>query len=169
MMPFFKYHVAGWGGHCYGMSSTSILYYNYWDEQSPNIVPPGLETTFYMGLNDLDVKDTIYKYQTLCLSPELTISKISGYDIQAEYRKVDESVKAGSPINLNLWSKDDKGGHSVVAINTFEDVERNIRNVVVYDNNYPGMGTVVRFNFNSNEITYGINKNGQSKYYRCTI
>lgn len=120
-----------------------------------------------MHLNDLDVKDIIYKYQTLCLSNELFISNyISDYDIQTEYRKVDDSVKAGSPILLNLWTKDG-GGHAVVAINTYEDIERNVRNVVVYDNNYPGMGTVVRFNFDLNEITYGINKHGQTRYYRA--
>ena len=145
--------LLGFGGHCHGMSTASILYYN-----NPSSKPVN-KRTFEMMKNEPDVKDDIINYQTTQIF--LTVEKYrqlgSGFfDLSGQYEKIKDHVKNDDnyqPILLNLWNSNNIGGHAVVAINTF-DVSENIKNVVVYDNNYPGMATVVQFNLAANTINY---------------
>jgi len=147
----------GFDGHCHGMSTASILYYNNASSKPIN------KRTFEMMKNEPDVKDDIINYQTTQLfhTGVKLISMGGGFfDLTGQYKKITDHVKDDDyqPILLCLWNTSELGGHAVVAINTF-DVSENIKNVVVYDNNYPGMATVVQFNLASNTINYrGFNR-----------
>ena len=144
--------LLGFGGHCHGMSTASILYYN-----NPSSKPVN-KRTFEMMKDEPDVKDDIINYQTTQLfhAGVKLISMGGGFfDLAGQYKKITDHVKDDDyqPILLCLWNTGESGGHAVVAINTF-DVSENVKNVVVYDNNFPGMATVVQFDLASNTIDY---------------
>ena len=145
-------------GNCAGMSSTSALYYI-----NSNLKPVEKET-FYMLKTDDNVLDNIIFYQSNQIASslwKLCLCITGNIDERAEYAKIEQSIQKSEPMEPMILHLGSQGWfnriwepfHAVVAINTY-DVSENIKNVVVYDPNYPGMTTVVQFNFASNEILY---------------
>ena len=153
-------------GHCYGMSATSILYH------TNTISKPVDNQTFYMLKSDEGVISNIDAYQAK-QAPALIDILVSVLtkkksNIKEEYKKVESTIKNDKPMILsvimyNATSGKRLGGHAVVAYHTYS-VSDDIKNVIIYDNNYPGMGRVVRFNSSSNEIEYRYYNHSACKY-----
>jgi hypothetical protein len=153
-------------GHCYGMSATSILYHTNTTSK------PVDNQTFYMLKSDEGVISNIDAYQAK-QAPALIDILVSVLtkkksNIKEEYKKVESTIKNDKPMILsvimyNATSGKRLGGHAVVAYHTYS-VSDDIKNVIIYDNNYPGMGRVVRFNSSSNEIEYRYYNHSACKY-----
>ncbi len=141
-------------GHCYGISATSILYY------LDLINKPVQDTTFDMLKNAEGVKTNINAYQ-LKQVPSIINSIIldnqnTSLNIQNEYNEIKDLIENDIPVMLSITAYKDSvtlGGHSVVAIDFF-DVSDDLKNIVIYDNNFPGMTKTIQFNFTSNKINY---------------
>jgi hypothetical protein len=179
--------LKAYDGNCWGISSSSILYYQ-------NLVPKpenSGDTTFEMLISNQNVRDAIYHYQIVqmpyvfdqairslfqdflpSLSPSLNpLPDDFGYDIKKEYENIEYRIKNDGPVLidilfLNIENGKD-GNHAVVAFNTY-DVSNNIKNVLVYDPNYPGMARVIQFDLENNKINYNAYHKGiiYAKYSR---
>lgn len=57
-----------------------------------------------------------------------------------------------------------KGNHSLVAFNYFEE-SNNIKYLILYDNNYPGMATSLKFDLNNNVISYPVYRDNNHNIY----
>jgi len=150
--------------NCYGMSASSTLYYH-------QLVPkPEDKDTFDLSKTD-EVKQKIYDYQVMqapyILDEVLRILfqdvvPIWHHDVKIEYNIIKYHIENDKPIisNINYFYKDEytllnrpDARHALTPFNTY-DVSENIKNVLVYDSNHPGMATVVQFDFDNNKITY---------------
>ena len=149
------------------MSATSILYYL-------DLIPkPINKLTFYMMKNDEGVLSNINAYQarqaflpillyTLTLKVSTTVAEV--------YEYIKQHTDQDIPVILafKVYNSTGKfiGSHAVVAFDTY-DYSDNVKYVIVYDNNYPGMARVVRFDLSRNEIYYicGYNKTTGDIYY----
>jgi len=150
------------GALCYGMSATSILYY------TERLTKPVNEDTFSLLKTDNGVESNIINYQNKqrwrlgfiadCFKRVSSDFSIKDSNLKKEYKKIYEYINKGEPvISTILWRKSSgtslKSQHSVVAYNTYE-VSDSLKNIIVYDPNYPGMARVIQFDFESNEIRY---------------
>ena len=150
--------------NCYGMSASSTLYYH-------QLIPkPDDKDTFDLSKTD-EVKQKIYDYQVMqapYVLDELLrliyqdIIPIWHHDVKIEYNIIKYHIENDEPIisNINYFYKDEyqlfkppDGRHALTPFSTYE-VSENIKNVLVYDSNHPGMARVVQFDFDNNKITY---------------
>jgi parallel beta-helix repeat protein len=139
------------GGHCYGMSATSILYYL---KSEPRPVD---KNTFLMSKTDNDVVSNIYFHQKEIplvwtqVYLRLVLNK-GNFDVKNEYNIIEKSIKVDKkPITVNFEYPD--AAHSVVAFDIYS-VSDTIKNAVVYDPNDPGMARVMQFDLEKNSIEY---------------
>lgn len=149
------------GALCYGMSATSILYY------TGGLTKPVNKDTFSLLKSDNGVESNTIKYQN---KQKLRLGYIGDNlkrfasdfsyhpDLKKDYKKICESINKGEPIISTILWRESSGfalqsQHSVVAYNTYE-VSDSLKNVIVYDPNYPGMARVIQFDFESNKIRY---------------
>jgi len=146
-------------GHCYGMASTSVLYYRgtisrplnketiemkledpgvyenivtYFGRQAHSIV-----VTFFKSIWDKYAKglDEVY-YRDLKNKGEMVL----GFKIRSEH------IISIKEVGIQVL----KAGHAVTVFDTY-DVSPDIKNVVIYDNNYPGEAHIIQFNLSSNK------------------
>ncbi|MEM3697742.1 MAG: PKD domain-containing protein [Candidatus Bathyarchaeia archaeon] len=152
-----SYPLVSSSGHCYGMAATSILYYTgtidkpvskltfdiLKDEAAPNIASYQVEQLYFiLKFMIQDLRDAIF-----------------GFDLKREYDKLVENLGNSKPCMMLLVFKD--GGRHAVTVYGAYSVSEDIKNIVVYDNNYPGMSIVYTFDLKNNVIyspTYNIQK-----------
>jgi hypothetical protein len=134
-----------WGGHCYGMASTSILYYTH-------------EIDKPVGYEDMDVYDwpksvaqpNIERYHAMQIYNILSGIKKGlqkGYNPIEEYEKIKASLQSGRPIMLLLTKP--FSGHAVTAIGV-RDIDESNKIIYLYDNRVPGeleVATIVNNQF----------------------
>jgi len=145
---------------CYGMSSTSKIYYD-----NPELKPSTAET-FSMLKTDEEVKSNIIEYQSL-QTPYLIIQTIRGFpkdvfgigelNIKKEYNDIEKSIQSGQFPIINIkWYENNifLGSHAVLAFNTYNTESKTIKNLLVYDPNNPGMARVIQFDLAGNKIIY---------------
>lgn len=143
---------VGHAGHCYGMSSTSILYYMDWLDKPVN------KETIKMTREDKGVEQRIAEYQYRQLSNFLKyllsgVKKdvIPGLDPDYEkriYDRIKSTLDEGSPIMLT--TKD----HAMVAFDTYQ-LSEDRKLVLLYDNNEPGKAIIADFDFEDKGIGIG--------------
>ena len=153
-------------GHCYGMSATSILYYL-------NSIPkPVNKPTFHMMKEDEGVLSNINAYQAR-QAFQLLKRLIHGASttVPEVYKYIKQRTDQDIPVILGFEVYNNSTGkfiesHAVVAFDTY-DYSDNVKHVIIYDSNYPGMARVVRFDLSRNEIYYicGYDKTTGDIYY----
>jgi hypothetical protein len=120
------------GGHCYGMSSASSLYY-----QHPEIKPVP-KTTYAMTIDE--ARSDIQNYQRTQTSHimEAIMMKTFGSNAEAEYKTVLSNIKdSKKPIMLLMQDVvgPDTGGHAVIAYKVLDLGDE--KRIYLYDNNLP--------------------------------
>jgi photosystem II stability/assembly factor-like uncharacterized protein len=120
--PFLAYHAMS-GGHCYGMASTSIIYFNY-----PSLLPPPYDSTF--NLPQSVAQENINRYHMMQLLDHIwnDITNYFGYNAPAQYARLRHYIKEEKePVLVSTPN------HTVTG---YKIVERgNIKFVYIYDNN----------------------------------
>ena len=142
-------------GHCFGMASTSILYYKY-----KKLIPQGKEYTFKLLQNDPNVESNIMIYhnkQFRYFLDYIIIGLIDAASIaptlESVFSKIENSLENNEPVMLSMWGGE--VSHSVVAYDYYEDpTDTKIKYIVIDDNRYPGMSQVVKFDLGSNQLDY---------------
>lgn len=135
-------------GICYGMASTSILYYD-------GLLPkPESKITFDLLQDDSDAMGRIYRYQSKqWILKIINVIETQSDSLSTEFDKIANSIKnLHEPILLALWDNNGEG-HAVVVFDYY-DVSDNEKNLVVYDPNYPGIAKIIKLNLNTNEFNY---------------
>jgi len=152
-------------GNCFGMSSSTILYYEN------SVEKPVEDDTFNLLISNDDVRDNIYYYHKMqwpYLLPKILRIVLDiiiwETDVKFEYNLIESNINDNNPVISNLVFYNETGDfkyfHSVTSFNTFS-VSDKIKNVLVYDSNHPGMGRVIQFDFENNKINYiDVDKNG---------
>jgi len=146
-------------GHCYGMASTSVLYYR------GTISRPLNKKTIEMKLEDPGVYENIVTYFgrqahsiVVTLFKSIWDKYAKGLD-EVYYRDLknkgemvlgfkirSEHIISIKEVGIQVL----KAGHAVTVFDTY-DVSPDIKNVVIYDNNYPGEAHIIQFNLSSNK------------------
>lgn len=132
------------GGKCYGMSSTSILYY-----EKPSLKPVD-KKTIEMKKSNEDIINNIISYQAgqITLEFDRRLKSLVGDtepDESRVYNKIKDYTSAGNPVML-LYDR-----HAVVAYETY-DISPNYKYVSIYDNNRPGETKFAVFNYSDDGI-----------------
>jgi len=124
-------------GVCHGMAATSIEYYKEGKK------------AFWMLENDViqEIVDNQVFHQML-VKIETEIQK--EWSLQEEYGKIDRNLK-NQPLIMWIYFR----GGSVHAVTIFDvySVTSDVKNIIVYDPNYPGMGVVITFDLKNGIVT----------------
>jgi hypothetical protein len=146
--------VSSFPGHCYGMAATSVLYY------LNSTLKPVIKETFQMLKNESISNIKLYFLQQffhlLNYVVRQQMESLGITSLGDQYAKILQSIQAGRPLMLLITTS--RGGHAVTVFNTY-NVSETLKNVVVYDNNYPGMGIVYTFDLTNGKVyspTYNI-------------
>jgi hypothetical protein len=135
------------GGHCYGMAATSVLYY------LNSTLKPVSKDTFQMFKNETISNIELYFIQQVFHVLNYLVKEGMGLlgitSLRDQYAKILESIEAGKPLMLLLLTS--VGRHAVTVSNAY-NVSENLKNVVVYDNNFPGMGIVYTFDLGKGKV-----------------
>ena len=144
--------LEGQGGHCYGMSVSSILMKV--GRLSPNDFDSSANTTYALPKND-SVRNLISYYHLSQFLPEISrvrdeyASKSNREKIESLKELADKVDQGGTPAILDFWGTYDGGdlegepwGHTVVAYsyekgNFKKDGTTYDSRILIYDNNYP--------------------------------
>ena len=123
------------GGHCYGMSATSILYKKY-----PELIPPMLaddHLVYSLTLDEARANIQYYHRQQIPSILERRINEAVGFNAQTEYENVLHSIRdLRSPIMLLLYKGlPEGGGHAVVAYKVVDQGDKKL--IFLYDVNHP--------------------------------
>jgi len=149
------YAASSWSGHCYGMASTSILYYT--GDLSKPFGSDG-KSTFGLSKEDPGVMKYIGYYQRLELLK--IISDIKGAfsnlpSLDKTFSSIEDALDKDRPVILSMWKRNSIESHAVVVMDYYERADNPyLKNIVIYDNNYPGIATVVEFDKKLNKISY---------------
>jgi hypothetical protein len=138
------------GGHCFGMAATSILYYK------GIMSKPVAKDTFMMLKDEVSPDIAAYFMQQNSLSffiPFWLKQTFTPFNLGDVYNKIETNLEYDNPLLMLLWKDGTNDKHAVTVINAYS-VSDDIKNVVIYDNEYPGMGTVVTFNLKENRIIW---------------
>lgn len=148
------------GGHCYGMSSSSLHWYIA-PEDKPIPIP-----TYNMTRDQREVEADIIEHHWSVVLPLLpTLDEaLRNYNAQQQYERILEDIKGGVPVVLGLWEVKAKlvptKGHAVIAYSILD--LGNEKQVYVYDNELPldlmqSAGIPANravFRLSSNEVEY---------------
>lgn len=148
------------GGHCYGMSSTSSLYYQF-----PEIKPVS-KPTYGMTIDEARSDIQFYQQRQIPHVLDSIVMQRYGFSAKDEYARVVESIREDSvPIMLLMLS--DGGAHAVTAYKIIDLGEE--KHLYVYDNNLPLTSmidaTVAILNTKHNAFTYSYARYGSSTTY----
>ena len=137
-------------GMCFGMASSSIIFYKKTDKK------PIKGPTFDLLTGNKDVLSDIYNYmakQFIYDQIELAIilNLKSKPQLNQEFEKLKAYIDNDDPMILTVWNGGSR--HSVVAFDYYE-IDENNKNVIVYDSNYPGLAKVATFDYNRNAFQY---------------
>ncbi len=120
------------GGHCYGMSATSSLYYQF-----PEIKP--VPKTTYAMTKDETRSDIQYYHRTQTTHiMEAFMMSTFGSNAEDQYNAVRSSIRdLRKPIMLLMQdvAEPNKGGHAVVAYKVLDLGDE--KRIYIYDNNRP--------------------------------
>ena len=133
-------------GHCYGMATVSTLYY------TGELIKPVTKPTFEMTKEEA-APDIIAFHLTQFPFNLQDIS--TPMDLTNEYNKIINNLNADPPrpCIMRIREVGKQGAHAVSVINAY-DVSDTIKNIVIYDNNYPGMGLIVTFDLEQNKVIW---------------
>jgi parallel beta-helix repeat protein len=142
------YPIMASGGHCFGMASTSILYY------TGTISKPMNKETFYMTKDEAAPNIAAYHvsqwpYILKIIVQELRDS-VFGYNLTREYEKIKEILSRGK-LPLMLITLSDGPRHAIAVFDIY-DLNKDQKNVITYDNNVNGESTIYIFDLNNNKI-----------------
>lgn len=129
---------SGTPGHCYGVSVTSVLFYEGLKNR-----PGDVDCTF--DIEFTDIGKIIHEYQDTW--EEAWVDQTLGYQISQnisyKYRLMKDKILSDDPAIISVWLRADAGGsigHAMVAYKIVEIDERFSR-IYVYDPNYYYDGT----------------------------
>jgi len=166
-------------GHCYGMASTSILYFNgeinkpagYEDIIVNNWAKDGAVVS---KIEDYNVKQLEHMLEQLRRDLVRAVNQ-DAYSVSEEFEKISNSIQEGRPIML-LLSSPEGFRHAVAAIG-IEEKSANQYSISLYDNNYPN--ETCEASITGNNFVYEDYRNvfavaptaywGDSTYYRSLI
>ena len=158
-----KYY--GSGGNCFGMSSSSALYYQGMQK------PADTDETFNLMINDEGVKQNIFDAQIMTVVNNFKDIPFHGVyyytNLEKEYNFIKNNLNEDKLVLPALMTEGSYPTHSIIAYNTY-DVSDTIKNVLVYDPNYPGMGRVMQFDLEKNEVIYYWSNNKNIRSYAST-
>jgi len=163
-----KVPLIGWevGGNCYGMSETSILFYNFGHKMSPAEKPPLPKDTYDLPKSE-DVIDRIKEHQKSQSFLENLRRLLCYVDEEEEYRKLENNLGNNTPMILcmDFLTLPLKTAHAVVAYKIVK-IGDNVY-VTVYDNNFPyNKGNFftqfpcLKYNLTSGNVIYSISDYG---------
>ncbi|MCG2825436.1 MAG: right-handed parallel beta-helix repeat-containing protein [Thermoplasmatales archaeon] len=150
------YLYAQFGGHCYGISSTSILYME-------NLLSLPYNVDYAFELTKSQSASNINAYQSGRQVADILYDTISAryahLSPQEQYTIIKDSIQNGEPIMVLMTSE--SGGHAVVAYKIIEDSSKAI--IYIYDSNhnYSASGNLFKqsfpyiiFNFTTSKFSY---------------
>jgi Tol biopolymer transport system component len=142
--------IAEFSGYCYGMSSTSILYYENSD------LKPVPKDTYDMTVNE--ALGNIKRYQRWQMVDIIFQRLFTSFNADAAYSTTRNSIMAGVPTIHGLAESGKDGGHSVVAYKIV--VLDNEKRVYYYDPN----NSLNALENVQHQETYGTFKGGTFSY-----
>ena len=131
-------------GRCVGMASTASLYY------TGTILRPAGDVTFELTKAEADEKIAAYHALNSLQTVGFFLSTVN---LRNEYEKILGFLKWNRPPLLLLGDKTTGVEHAVTVIGAYS-VTENVKNVVIYDNSYPGLGYVVSWDLARNTIVW---------------
>jgi len=144
------------GGHCYGISSTSILYME-------NLLSLPYNTDYTFELTKNQATSNINAYQSGRQLADILYDTISARYAHLspveQYNIIKNSIQNGEPIMVLMTSE--SGGHAVVAYKIIEDSDKAM--IYIYDSNhnYSTSGNLfeqsfpyIIFNFTTSKFSY---------------
>jgi hypothetical protein len=134
-------------GHCFGMASASAVYFK---TQPSKIVFDALK-------QQEEALITWYQVRQAPTFLMLWRNILFGMNLRAEYDKIVQNLQQNQPVLLSMSFWDDLGKllpiqHSMTVFNVY-DVSEDIKNVIVYDNEFPGTAVVFAFNLENNLVS----------------
>ncbi|MEM2738450.1 MAG: CARDB domain-containing protein [Candidatus Bathyarchaeia archaeon] len=145
------YPVMASAGHCFGMASTSILYY------TKTISKPVDKETFYMTKEEAAPNIAAYHVTQwpyiLRVLVQEKLDSIFGYNLTREYEKIKEILSKGKLPLMLIRLTDGKNtyGHAVTVFDIY-DLNEDQKIVITYDNNVNGISTPYTFILSNNLI-----------------
>jgi len=152
------YAVISNSGHCYGIASTSILYYT--GDLTKPIIDSKKETIFDQSKENIGIMKGISLYQRLQI---LGLINTLGYgpihtktpSLNDAFASIKKSLSNDRPIILTMWKRDSSDSHSVVVMDYYERTDDpNLKNIVIYNSNFPGIARIVEFDLKLNKVRY---------------
>lgn len=141
-------------GHCYGMASTSILY------STGRLPKPYDDRAFHLLKEWIapDIAVNHVKQAPIILARQVAqLAGLTMPTLRESFDFINNAVDADEPVLFNFAvpgpEGDLEGYHSVVAYNCYEESD-NIKYVILYDNERPGMGTAVKLDLANNRAVY---------------
>jgi len=146
------YHYTAAMGHCYGMATTSIIYYK--DHESK----PVQKDTFDMSKEEASL-DIARNHAKLASALGALIKReLEGMNLEEEYEKIAYNLGRDQPVVM-LLKPDGFGGRHAVVVFKAKEVSEDIKYVWVYDNEIPGTAIKFIFDLSNNQVSqtgYGI-------------
>jgi len=142
------YPLLAKSGHCYGMAAASIIYYKEPDKR------PVPKETFEMLKDEVASEIAQYHVQQGAFALALLKRALVGMNLQDEYEKIVNNLQRGQPIVMGICFRDGrilKKTHAVTVFNVY-DVSVDVKNIIVYDNEYPGTAVVFTFDLKNNVV-----------------
>lgn len=143
------------GGHCYGMSATSSLYYQY-----PEIKPVA-KTTYAMSIDEARTDIQYYHRTQTSHMMEAMMMRTFGSNVETQYNAVRTSIRdSHQPIMLLMQDTVEpySGGHAVVAYKILDLGDE--KRIYLYDNNIPlnnmNRSIYATVNMRSKTFTYNL-------------
>jgi PKD repeat protein len=133
-----------WGGHCWGMASTSILYFENEIDK-----PDGYEKSDTINITKDAAQEDINYYQPTQMVPKYVdhyYSSSSNFNGHEEFVKIVDSINKNKPLLMQLYS-DKKVAHAVTPIGY--STRENSGIIYIYDNTMPRETHEIEVNQNS--------------------
>lgn len=136
-----------WGGHCWGMTSTSILYFENEIDK-----PDGYEQSNTFSIPKDAAQEDINYYQPTQMVPKYVdhyFTPISNFNGHEEFVNIVNSINKNKPLLMQLYT-DNKVAHAVTPIGY--STRENSGIIYIYDNNM--LGETHEIEVNQNSINY---------------
>lgn len=140
-------------GYCYGMSTTSSKYY------AGLLSKPVDKDVFQMLIGEAFPNVRSHQYEAIWIGIDFSLRTLFEVNWEKIYQIIVELLNRGQPpiLVMDLASGE---RHAVVVYNVYS-VSEDIKHLVVYDNEYPGIGIIYVLDLKNNKLyspTYSIIK-----------
>ena len=146
------------GGHCEGMAVLSALFYT--GKLKPDdFGAPQVAALKFAGNEKLQ-REIAYWFTTQATQPTLlAVIKVTPKEIVAKLTEAFAAgAKADTTYSIGIYKRDGTGGHAVTPI-AIQDKGDGITDILVYDNNYPGVTRAITVDLNADTWQYEASTN----------